>query len=305
MSNGDWPEVVVSATPENTEEREDWLFAAGAVSVTYLDKNDQPILEPAPGEMRLWDDIVLVGLFAQASNPDSIQSALHLAAAASGMQVPRFELRVLADAVWERAWMQDYQPMQFGPHLWVCPSHQAPPDPNATNIKLDPGLAFGTGTHPTTSLCLQWFGEKTAADTAVLQGKVVLDYGCGSGVLSIAAAMLEAKHVYAVDIDQQAITATMQNAAENDVGDAISVCLPDELTISNVDIVVANILYEPLTTLTEQFAALLLPGGRLLMSGILDSQVEALSMRYNQWFDLEPAVLSNGWALLTATRRHE
>jgi len=257
VTNSDWPEVVVAATADTVVQLEEWLFAAGAVSVTYLDKNDQPILEPEPGEMRLWDDIVLVGLFTQASDTDSLRSSLHLAAVAAGMQTPDFQLRVLADAVWERAWMQDYKPMQFGDSLWICPSHQQPPDPAATIVHLDPGLAFGTGTHDTTALCLRWLGQPADTLPVRLKGAVVIDYGCGSGVLSIAAARL----------------------------------------------VIANILFEPLTGLAARFSGLVRPGGVLLMSGILDDQVDALTMRYNSWFDVVSATTSNGWALLSATRR--
>lgn len=303
MTNSDWPEVVVSTTPDNVALLEEWLFTAGAVSVSYQDKNDQPILEPEPGEMRLWDDIVLVGLFAQASNTDDLQSELYLSAAATGIALPEFQLRVLADAVWERAWMQDYQPMQFGPKLWVVPSHQEPPDPNATIVHLDPGMAFGTGTHPTTALCLSWLGNKTGTIDQPLQHATVVDYGCGSGVLAIAAAKLGATSVIAVDIDQQALIATRQNAADNGVLDRITVAHPDELSIANIDLVMANILYEPLTTLSDRFADALVGGGTLLMSGILQEQVAPLGISYNKWFDFEPATVSNGWALLTATRR--
>lgn len=303
MSGGDWPEIAVVATPDTVELLEEWLFAAGAVSVTYQDKSDQPILEPAPGEMRLWDDIILVGLFAQAQNKDELIVSLHLAASSLGLSVPSYELRVLADAVWERAWMDDYHPMQFGPRLWVCPSHREPPDAEAINIKLDPGLAFGTGTHSTTALCLTWLGKDTQTKDKPFQDAIIVDYGCGSGVLAIAAAKLGAKAVYAVDIDEQALTATRQNADDNGVGAQLLISQPDALQISNADVIVANILFEPLTTLSDRFASMLRAGGTLLMSGILEEQVEELGLRYNTWFDLEPTTAINGWALITATRR--
>lgn len=302
MTNADWPEVAVNATPDTVDELEAWLFAAGAVSVTYLDKQDQPILEPAPGEMRLWDAIVLVGLFPQAKSSDELISALHLAAATGAMPVPEFELRVLPDAVWERAWMADYQPMQFGPSLWVCPSHCQPPAPEAVIVKLDPGLAFGTGTHATTAQCLEWLGEKTGSGRQPLLGLSLVDYGCGSGVLAIAAALLGAR-VIAVDIDEQAIQATRQNAADNGVLDQLQIGLPEIIGEQQVDIVLANILFEPLTSLADRFASMLGAGGQLIMSGILTEQVEPLGMGYNQWFDFDPATARNGWALVTATRR--
>lgn len=303
MTTSDWPEVAVNATPETLEVLEQWLFAAGAVSVTLQDQNDQPILEPAPGEIPLWDDITLVGLFAQAQDVDSITSALYLSAHRDGLTMPDYELRVLSDAVWERAWMQDYKPMQFGPKLWVCPSHKAPPDADAVIVHLDPGLAFGTGTHETTAQCLSWFGRHTGTDNKPLNGAIVVDYGCGSGVLAIAAAKLGAKVVYAVDIDEQAILATRQNAADNGVLDNLVISQPDALQLNDADVVVANILFEPLTTLSKRFAGMLRSGGVLLMSGILEDQVAELAMHYNHGFDLEPATARNGWALITAARR--
>ncbi len=303
MTNGDWPEVAVVATPDSVDALEQWLFAAGAVSVTYCDKNDQPILEPAPGEMRLWDDISLIGLFAQAQDIDSLTSALHLAAFGEGISLPDYELRVLADTVWERAWMRDYQPMQFGPKLWVCPSHKPPPDSDAVIVHLDPGLAFGTGTHETTAQCLDWLGRETQTNRKPLMGAVVVDFGCGSGVLAIAAAKLGAKAVYAVDIDEQALQATRQNAADNGVLDKLLISQPEALQLVNADLILANILFEPLTTLSERFAGMVRSGGVLLMSGILEEQVAPLCMGYNKWFDIEPATARNGWALITASRR--
>jgi len=306
VTAGDWPEVVISATHDTAELLEQWLFASGAVSVTYQDKNDQPILEPAPGEMRLWDDIQLVGLFAQARNTESIHSALLLSAAAMDMPVPPFELRILADAVWERAWMQDYQPMQFGPKLWVCPSHCDNPDKDAVIVNLDPGLAFGTGTHETTDQCLQWLGRQTQQSRTPLAGTKVLDYGCGSGVLAIAAALLGSQAVIAVDIDQQALDATRQNAEQNGVLQQLHIGFPDtsELVMQQqVDLILANILFEPLTTLAERFAGSLRSGGQLVMSGILLEQVAPLSMSYNKWFEIAPVTEKNGWALMTAIRR--
>ena len=305
MTSGDWPEVAVVATPETVESLENWLFLAGAVSVTFQDKHDQPILEPAPGEMRLWDEISLIGLFAQAQCPDALVSSLHLAAHSAGLAMPQYELRVLPDTIWERAWMQDYQPMQFGPNLWVCPSHTAPPDVDAINIDLDPGLAFGTGTHATTALCLGWLGRNTATNRAPLEGEIVVDYGCGSGVLAIAAAKLGAKLVYAVDIDDQAILATRQNALQNGVFDRLVIGHPNVLERETIDVLMANILFEPLTTLSDSFAFLLRSGGTLLMSGILQEQVDELSMSYNRRFKIEPATARDGWALMTATRRPE
>ena len=303
MSSSDWPKVAVTATPSTVDVLEDWLFAAGAVSVTLEDQNDQPILEPAPGEMPLWDEITLVGLFAQAQNPDELKSALHLAAYTAQLTLPEYQLSVLPDAVWERAWMDSYQPMQFGPSLWVCPSHKPPPDPAAVIVHLDPGLAFGTGTHATTAQCLDWLGRDTGTTRAPMKNKIVVDYGCGSGVLAIAAAKLGAKAVYAVDIDDQALMATRQNAVDNGVLEKLTISHPDALQLDKADVIIANILFEPLTTLSDRFAGLLRTGGTLLMSGILEDQVEQLAMSYNKGFEIEPATARNGWALIVAARR--
>ncbi len=305
MTSQDWPEISVCATPATAEALEEWLFAAGAVSVTYKDSHDQPILEPAPGEIPLWDEITLVGLFAQATSIDDLHSSLHLAAIDNSLSVPDYALNILQDTVWERTWMADYQPMQFGPHFWVCPSHCVFPDEQAINLKLDPGLAFGTGTHPTTAQCLQWLGEKTGASLQPLAGKTVIDFGCGSGVLAIAALLLGAGSAYAVDIDKQAILASCQNADINGVSKKLHTGYANELQLPCADITMANILFEPLTTLAERFAAVTSSGGQLVMSGILEHQVEPLCMRYNPWFDFHPVSAYNGWALLTATRRPE
>ena len=303
MTTSDWPKVSVSATPSTVELLEHWLFTAGAVSVTLQDQNDQPILEPAPGEIPLWDEITLVGLFAQAQNPDDLHGALQLAAYSAQLPLPDYKVSILADAVWERAWMDNYQPMQFGPALWVCPSHKPPPEPTAVIVHLDPGLAFGTGTHATTAQCLDWLGRKTGITRTPLKGKTVIDYGCGSGVLAIAAAKLGAQAVYAVDIDDQALIATRQNADDNGVLDKLIISHPEQLNIDVVDVIIANILFEPLTSLSDRFAGLLPTGGTLLMSGILEDQVEQLAMSYTTWFEIEPATARNGWALITAARR--
>jgi len=303
-----WPEVAVVATPSNAAALEEWLFAAGALSVTYRDEHDgtensQPVLEPAPGEVRLWQHITLVGLFAQNQSVDSMHAALQQAAAEQALELPNFTLERLADAAWERVWMRDFVPMQFGPKLWICPSHCAPVDAAAVNILLDPGLAFGTGTHATTAQCLRWLGEQTAASGPPLSQQQVIDFGCGSGVLAIAAARLGAEAVYAVDIDPQALIATEHNAAANGVAAQITVGEPGLVDNLQADVVLANILYQPLMTLAETFAACVRPRGRLIMSGVLDAQAASLSMRYNPAFSFEPTVTQDGWALLAATRR--
>lgn len=297
-----WPEVHLRATPDSAEMLEDWLFAAGAVSVSYRDKLDQPILEPAPGEVRLWEQIELIGLFAQDDSPDQIHDALLITAAASNMKTPIYTLSMLGDQIWERAWMDAFEPMQFGESLWVCPSHRPVVDKLAINIKLDPGLAFGTGTHATTALCLQWLGSLLGPRQA-LTGQAVLDFGCGSGVLAIAAALMGASSVLAIDIDPQALRATRQNADANQVGDQIQTALSVEQKTAQFELLMANILFQPLMELADDFSSMLRPGGKILLSGILEEQIEPLRLRYNASFEFESNKVQDGWAMLVATRR--
>ncbi len=297
-----WPEVHLRATPDSAEMLEDWLFSAGAVSVSYRDNLDQAILEPAPGEVRLWEQIELIGLFAQDDSPDQIHDALLLTAAASSMQTPVYTLSMLGDQVWERAWMDAFEPMQFGENLWVCPSHRPVVDESAINIKLDPGLAFGTGTHATTALCLEWLGSLSGRRQA-LAGKSVLDFGCGSGVLAIAAALMGASSLLAIDIDPQALLATRQNADANQVGDQIETELSAAQHTTDYDLLMANILFQPLMELANDFSSMLRPGGKLLLSGILEEQIEPLRLRYNASFEFESNRVQDGWAMLVASRR--
>jgi len=297
-----WPEVHVRATPETAESLEDWLFAAGAVSVSYRDEQDQPILEPAPGEVRLWEHIELIGLFTQDYTPNRVHDAMMLAAAANGVEPATYSLTLLGDQVWERAWMDAYEPMQFGPSLWVCPSHRPFVDESAINIKLDPGLAFGTGTHATTALCLKWLGA-LETDGSALAGQQIVDYGCGSGVLAIAAAKLGAGQLLALDIDPQALIATRQNAVANGVSDLIDTVSEVPTTFEACDLLMANILFQPLMQLADAFASMVRANGKLVMSGLLEEQIEPLRLRYNDAFDFELDEVQDGWALLVASRR--
>ena len=267
----------------------------------YKDEQDQPILEPAPGEFRLWDNIRLIGLFDPSISNTEIVTRCEQAL---GRDLPQFQLEQLAEQDWERSWMDGFQPMQFGPSLWVCPWHIEVPDPDAVNIRLDPGLAFGTGTHATTAQCLQWLGRNRVTDA------VVVDYGCGSGVLAVAASLLGAREVIAVDIDPQALLATEQNAERNGVpvdGKHFTVLHPDQFGSRfggrEFDLVIANILFTPLVELAPFFARLLKPDASLVMSGVLESQVNSLMLHYTQWFGFGKPSATEGWALLEATRR--
>lgn len=304
----DWLEVVVQVKLRTVEEIEDWLIAAGALSVTLLDGIDDDelthaVLEPVPGEVRLWDEVTVVGLFAQGSVFEDIQNALYLSAFASEGAVPAFRTRVLKDQVWERSWMDNFRPLQFGERLWVCPGGMDPGEPNALILRLDPGLAFGTGTHATTSQCLSWLATQPLTGEGLVNGGTVVDYGCGSGVLAIASVLLGAGTAYAVDIDEQALLSTRLNADKNAVSDKLVIGQPDILDGVEADVVVANILFQPLLDLADTMAKMLRCGGQLVLSGILAGQMDSLQLRYNADFEFAPPQSKDGWALMTATRR--
>ena len=269
------------------------------------------VLEPAPGEVRLWTALTVVGLFAQGTTDADIAEALALSAAAvlGAEGLPEYRLSRLADTVWERAWMADYGPMRFGARFRVLPSYAEPEADGSVTLVLDPGLAFGSGTHATTAQCLEWLGRDTARTLSPFGGRRVIDYGCGSGVLAIAAALLGARHVHATDIDPQALVATRENALANGVLERLTIVPPTALAEAlgseegRVDLLLANILLGPLERLADTFADLLEPGGTLVLSGLLESQIEPLRLRYNRAFDFAPGKSRDGWALLEATRR--
>lgn len=299
MSAESWPEVRIATTVEHAEAVETWLFAAGALAVTLRDEHDQAILEPAPGEVRLWEALNLVGLFAQGMVDDDVHAALLKAAAVHDYQPLPYTFSRLQDQAWTRAWMDTFEPMQFGSRLWVCPSHREVPDPDAITVKLDPGLAFGSGTHPTTAQCLQYLGKQEC-----LEGRSVVDYGCGSGILAVAAALLGATAVKAVDIDPQAIEATLSNAVANGVQASIQTGEPSLLDDAmDYDLVLANILCEPLLQLAPRFAELVRVNGMLVMSGVLVEQIDSLRLGYNQWFTFDQVESQDEWALLVARKR--
>jgi len=290
----DWPQIIFETSPDQSDALEEALFAAGALSVQFQDLHDDPVLEPAPGEIRLWENIRLVGLFAQGTSTGKVHETLKIALSGA---VPQHRWVALTERTWERVWMDSFKPMRFGERLWICPTHDDPPDPEAVNLRLDPGLAFGTGTHETTRQCLEWLARHD------LTGKSVIDFGCGSGVLAVAAAMLGAGSVLATDIDPQALEATLVNARNNAVSDCISICRSDGQLTGSADLLMANILFQPLMQLAPRFAELTRPGGHLIMSGILVDQVEELSLRYNQWFRVTDSGRLGSWAVLEAERR--
>jgi len=271
------------------------LHDLGAQSITYVDRGDEPVLEPRPGEVRLWSDTLVRALFDTATDP--AQTLGGLAARLGTAALGAARLRPVADQAWERAWLVDWKSMRFGPRLWVCPTTAAaPPDADAVVVRLDPGLAFGTGTHPTTALCLE------ALARIELKAKSVVDYGCGSGLLAIAALKLGAAIVTAVDLDPQALTASRENAKRNDVDAALVTQSPDA-PIAPADCVVANILAGTLIELRPVLTAACRAGAQLLLSGILQTQAAEVAKVYAPWFDMVTTETRDDWCCLHARRR--
>jgi ribosomal protein L11 methyltransferase len=289
-----WYEAVFTVAARHVERAEALLYKFGALSVTLRDAADQPLLEPKPGEAPLWDFSVITALFSQHENPDVLLRSLRIACAeiAAGVCIARVENRP-----WERVWMEDCRPMHFGRRLSVYPGHIAPEDTGRVNIVLDPGLAFGTGTHPTTALCLRWL------DAQVLSGKTCVDYGCGSGILAVSARRLGARVVHAVDIDTQALIATEQNAQRNGIVSRLHAMTPDGLGPIEADIVLANILSNTIVQLAETLGALVKPGGSLVLSGILREQSEEVRNAFIDAFDFEPEIEAEGWILLVGAKK--
>ncbi|WP_210395582.1 50S ribosomal protein L11 methyltransferase [Motiliproteus sediminis] len=295
-----WLQMKMDIPPALASDYEDLLLEAGACAVTLEDAADQPLFEPQLGTTPLWDATRIIGLFDAESDVTTIQ--LEIAAAhsrlAPELSLTRAKFEILEDKDWEREWMDSFHPMRFGQRLWVCPSWKEVPDPDAANLMLDPGLAFGTGTHPTTALCLEWLEAED------LNGKSVIDYGCGSGILGIAALLLGAAELNATDIDPQALQATRDNASRNGIdADSIKLDYPDKLACAPADLLVANILAGPLQELAPTLKALVKPGGRLALSGILDTQAAAVVEAYSPWFELEPVVTRDEWVRISGTRR--
>lgn len=290
-----WHQVSVSVEELRAEPLADAFMRLGAISVGFEDAGDQPLFEPKPGETPLWQRTRVTALFTEDADIESVHSAL-----ASAFEVSDWASAPLEDQVWERAWLEHFHPMRFGARLWICPSGFEPPDPTAVNVCLDPGLAFGTGTHPTTALCLRWL------DAQDLSGRTVIDYGCGSGILAVAALKLGAAFVHGIDIDPQALTASADNARKNGVESGLRLGYPGDLPKNlRADLLVANILAGPLAELAGELIGHLKAGGRLALSGILGGQVEAVRRAYESHIEFTPAIFEEDWALLTGIRRPE
>ncbi len=267
------------------------LEETSALSVTLSDKQDDPILEPELGTTPLWPNVVVQALYTE-----EIEAQLAIQILSATYPHLSYSLHALPDQDWEGVCKDDVMPQQFGSRLWVCPSWINPPEADAVNLILDPGLAFGTGTHPTTFLCLTWLEQ------AILSEKTIIDYGCGSGILALAALKLGALHVDAVDIDEQALQATQYNATNNHIAaKQLVIDFPDTL-ITPVDILIANILLTPLVNLNDRFIELLKPLGTLVVSGILEDQANELITAYKGSFTLQATFKHDGWALLVFSR---
>jgi ribosomal protein L11 methyltransferase len=289
-----WLQVRLAITPDQAETYEDALLEVGAVSVTFMDAEDQPIFEPDLGTTPLWSHTHLLALFEGDADADQVVAHLRLL---TGDPLPEHQIERIEDQDWERSWMDNFQPMRFGRRLWIVPSWHEAPEPDAVNLLLDPGLAFGTGTHPTTALCLQWL------DGQPLDGCTVLDFGCGSGILAIAALLLGAEHAAGTDIDPQAVEASRDNANRNGIDPArFPVYLPENLPQEQADVVVANILAGPLVALAPQITSLVKTGGRLALSGILAEQAEEVRAAYAADFDLDPTAEQDGWVRISGVR---
>ncbi len=288
-----WQQLIVRIHDKHSDAISDILTQSGSDAVTIQDAEDQPIFEPLPDTMPLWAELQVTGLFSAAKDLKPIITKIK---EYLGFE-PVFKIEILEDKDWIRAWMDDFEPMQFGKKLWICPSWHQPPDKNAVNISLDPGLAFGTGTHPTTALCLRWLDSYS--DNNKIKDQVFIDYGCGSGILSVAALQLGAKVVYAVDIDPQAIQASTDNAIKNNQQEKLKTFLPNAFNQQHkklqCDVLMANILCAPLLELGEFFSSKVKQKGQIILSGILFEQAKKILSHYQQWFDLDPIEQQGDW----------
>ncbi|MFQ2431593.1 50S ribosomal protein L11 methyltransferase [Aeromonas caviae] len=288
-----WIQIRINATAKTADKVSNMLLGRGAQAVTFMDAKDVPVYEPMPGETPLWGETEVIGLFDAETDPaPTIAFFQQIFGEDVGYKVEQLE-----DKDWVREWMDHFHPMQFGERLWICPSWRDVPNPDAVNVMLDPGLAFGTGTHPTTALCLQWL------DGLDLAGKTVVDFGCGSGILGIAALKLGAARVIGIDIDPQAIQASRDNAERNGVADQIELYLPaDQPQDVEADVVVANILAGPLRELAPLIAGHGKAGSLMALSGVLESQAPELETIYGQWFEMDPTAVKEEWCRLSGRK---
>ena len=295
-----WLSLVIDTDAEHAETLSEALLELGALSVDLLDADanmpdEQAIFgepgEPPPG---VWQHNRVSALF---DSDQDVSAILRSATAIIGLkQLPEHHIETLADNDWVRLTQSQFEPIPISPRLWIVPTWHTPSDPDAINIVLDPGLAFGTGSHPTTRLCLRWL------DSNLRGGESVLDYGCGSGILAIAALKLGAARAVGVDVDLQAVIASRDNAAANQVGN-VQFCQPDDVPQGVYDLVVANILTNPLRLLAPLLANATRQGGQIVLSGILEEQAQDVTNIYQQWFDLNSPIFEGGWSCLSGRKR--
>jgi len=290
-----WLQLTLEAGDLDVERLSDWFEQRGAVSVTLVDAADQPLFEPDPGTTPLWSATRLTAMFEADTNSELL--TVQLAQSFGDAAAKRLTHSLLEDQDWERVWLDQFQPMQFGVRLWVCPAGKLPPHgENPVIVDLDPGLAFGTGTHATTALCLEWL------DANPPQDQDVLDYGSGSGILAVAALKLGATELWAVDIDDQALWSTRDNATRNGVEAGLHTLLPADLPERTFDLLLANILANPLIKLASDLAGRVRSGGNIVLSGILAEQADAVRSAYTPWFQLSSTVEKDGWVRLHGER---
>jgi ribosomal protein L11 methyltransferase len=288
-----WTQISVEVGSERVDTVSSLLEEAGALSVTCQDAADEALLEPVPGESPLWERTRVVALFDAGIDVGHVTRSLN---GDGSIDDAAIEVDSLEDRDWPVAWREGLRPMCFGKRLWVCPTDIVCPQDDAIVVRLDPGSAFGTGTHATTAMCLEWL------DRHPPRGLTVIDYGCGSGILAIAAAKLGATSVHAVDIDAQAITASRDNARLNDIHSGFDVQLPTNFVAPPADLVIANILANPLQELAGDLAGMLRPGGAILLTGVLVEQSDAVMKAYRQWIDFGAPVRRDEWVLLEGTK---
>lgn len=278
-----WQQLHIQCEKSQADMAETLMLEANALSISLDDAGDQPLFEPLPGESPLWDDVIVTGLFDTQINLENLSQTI-----AQHVIATRVWTTQVDDKDWEREWMKNYHPIECANGLWIVPKWLTPPIPTAINIMMDPGLAFGTGYHATTRLCIDWLTEQDLTD------KTVIDYGCGSGILGIATLLLGAKQVYAVDIDPQAVLATKQNAERNHVANQLQAFLPqgfEQFCQANpnllpADVITANILAKPLISLAPYFATLLKSGGQIVLAGLIENQVAMVKIAYQTHFEM-------------------
>lgn len=295
-----WLQIHITVEKAQVDFTETLLMSLGAVSVTLDDAEDQALLEPLPGETPIWDKVIVTGIFQQ-TEEEPIDEQMLLTFISSQLTYSAIRTQTIEEQAWERAWMDHYNPIQVADNLWIVPEWLEAPNPDVTNIKLDPGLAFGTGDHATTFLCLQWLAGLDLKD------KIVIDYGCGSGILGVGALLLGAKKVYATDIDPQAVLATQQNAELNGVADHMFVGLPEEFNTEyqgGAEILVANILAKPLMLLVETFYNLLESKGQIALAGLIEDQINDVKEAYAPFFDITGEQMrEQNWCRLSGHRK--